>query len=47
MKFEKKTNITTIIIIIIIIAKKIFFEKNLNAGPKRLAECTSHEVAET
>jgi hypothetical protein len=46
MKFEKKTNITTIIIIIII-AKKIFFEINLNAGPKRLAECTSHEVAET
>jgi hypothetical protein len=42
---KKKTNITTIIIIII--AKKIFFEKNLNAGPKRLAECTSHEVAET
>lgn len=45
MKIEKNTNITTIIIIII--AKKIFFEKNLNAGPKRLAECTSHEVAET
>jgi len=46
MKIKKKTNITTIIIIIII-AKKIFVEKNLNAGPKRLAECTSHEVAET
>jgi hypothetical protein len=44
MKIEKNTNITTIIIII---AKKIFVEKNLNAGPKRLAECTSHEVAET